>query len=387
MNTLEQAKAFLGRLQELGKEWRAKLKELPEDVQEVFWKLRKSSFYVEETRNPKCRREHPSPDGQYKLVVDSYSPKDGGWNLTQGLVYHLSSDKPVAVVQRNYSSFPHLWVEHPNGHLYLVCGEDYQGQTVLEVDTGARKDYLPEDAKQGFGFCWVQYEFDKTSQTLVVEGCIWACPFEFRFYDFSNPMEGWPQLEADRGVYSDRHWPEIGSEGLIRCYQSDDDDDAEEGAPQLPPASILTFKREGLKLTLQEEWVSEKEQASREAQRKANEEFDAWLKNFKATDPLYLELNRLVVDFDHDKQYGLSIGFTYADWCPHWKGDERRVCRNVVQNKDGRKLSVTIEWGVETGPIKLNISKDDQPRESVFFEHSLEGMRAAFAQIPPEARL
>jgi hypothetical protein len=85
-----------------------------------------------------------SPDGKYRLVVTSYSTTKGCWNYTQGLIYSVNKVEPLFEVQRNYSSFPYTWVNHPNGHQYLVCGADYQGQTVLELDTGKRKDFVPE---------------------------------------------------------------------------------------------------------------------------------------------------------------------------------------------------------------------------------------------------
>src|SRR6185312_13000866 len=99
--------------------------------------------------------------------------------------------------------------DHPNGHPYLVTGADYQGQTVIELDTGRRRDFIPDAAKDGVGFCWTDHRFDPSTQLLIVEGCIWAAPFEYRFYDFSDPMEkGWPELEFE-GAWCEAKWPEV----------------------------------------------------------------------------------------------------------------------------------------------------------------------------------
>lgn len=388
MSALEYARSFLDRLSELGKDWRERLQELPEDVQEAFWKVRKASFYKEEHRRPECRKEVLSPEGRYKLVIDTFTTGTGSWNYTQGTIYHQDSDKPVAVVQRNYCSFPYLWVEHPNGHLYLVCGENYQGQTVIEVDTGERRDTLPGEAKQGWGFCWAVYKFDPATCLLLVDGCFWACPYEFKFFDFSDPMKGWPELETDHEVYADSRWPEVGPDGAIRCFQSQEAEESDEDAEDedsenkvLPPvAAILTFKREGLKLVLQDEWVSDKEKATREDRKEANRKYEEWLANYKTSDPLYLEFARLVADpaFDPDKRFW--IGFTHEKWCPHWQGDERRIGRSVIQQKKDRTLHADIEWGVGEGPIKLIVVSKDN-RDEFFFEHSVEGMQAAFAKL------
>ena len=89
-------------------------------------------------------KEYRSPSGKYLLRVTLY--KNGGdyWDFSRGRVY--SGNKVVGDVKRNYPSFPFAWVEEHQGHDYLLCGEDYQGQTVLELDTGERTDYFPTEA-------------------------------------------------------------------------------------------------------------------------------------------------------------------------------------------------------------------------------------------------
>lgn len=163
--------------------------------------MNKHDFMTEENRVADHRREHTSPSGRYRLVTDSYTTGKGTWNYTRGRVYKEGSEEPFQDVARNYGSFGFLWMEdHINGHDYLVCGEDYQGQTFIELDTGARRDHLPEEAKEGHAFCWVDYELLPDGKTLRVDGCYWACPYEFRFYDVSNPMGGWPLLEFKDGT-------------------------------------------------------------------------------------------------------------------------------------------------------------------------------------------
>lgn len=154
--------------------------------------------YYTEGRARDAGQESFSPSGRYKLLVRYYGTKPGSWNYSRGTVWAADDPdgKPIADVKRNYSSFEFAWIEgHPNGHSYLVCGEDYQGQTVVELDTGRRRDHLPPEAKQGHAFCWIDYSFHAPTCLLVVGGCHWACPYETRFYDFRDPLTGWP----DRG--------------------------------------------------------------------------------------------------------------------------------------------------------------------------------------------
>jgi hypothetical protein len=337
-------------------------------------------FFAPENANLKCRREYLSDSGQYKIVITPFSTEKGCWNYTQGLVFKLGSDKAIADVRRNYSCFPYAFIEdHPNGHPYLICGEDYQGQTVIELDTGKRRDHLPEEAEQGWGFCWADYKFDAASQILIVDGCFWACPYEYRFYDFSDPMRGWPALEFE-GAYAEDKWPEISSDGLVRCYEPEPEaEDAEDDVPieQRGWASIRTYRRHESELRFVNMWVSEAEGKRRVARAEGVRRHEAWREDFKATDPLYLEFAQQLKDLSLNPEDHESLGITYQGWCPGFTGKESRWCRRIINKSNG--FTVDLDWGVKTGPVKLTIFLDGETHESKFFEHSAEGMREAFA--------
>lgn len=147
-----------------------------------------------------CRDENIVPGssprvftcGRYRLELTTHA--NGGWDYTKGRVYR--DGELLDEVHRNIYDFPFAWVEnHPNGHDYLIAGENYQGQTVLELDTGRRKEHLPDDAAQGFGFCWAAYTVSPSKTTLAVSGCYWACPYEVAFVDFTDPMVRLPVLQ------------------------------------------------------------------------------------------------------------------------------------------------------------------------------------------------
>jgi hypothetical protein len=278
-----------------------------------------------------------------------------------------------------------LWIEtHPNGNAYLACGEDYQGSTVIELNTGKRMDFLPEAADKGHGFCWVGTKFDVTNKILIARGCIWACPFEYRFYDFSDPMAGWPEIESDNCVDEENfddeegfRWPDVETDGTIRNYKPWDPDDGESPDKM---ASIQTYKREGLKLALVSEWVSEAEKklrAEREADRQEyKEKMIAW----KATDPLYLAYVELLKDPELKPEANDWTGITHEGWCPTFKVSEQRFGRRIMKTWDGSNpYTIELDWGTVSGPIKLTIYKDGKHKEDKFFDHSAESMHAAFA--------
>lgn len=334
-------------------------------------------------------RDVSSPDGKHRLVITPYSTKKDCWSYTQGLVYKTGNSKLLFEVQRNYCSFPYSWIDHPNGHQYLICGEDYQGQTILELNTGKRLDFLPPEAKDGAGFCWVQHRFDPVSKTLVVCGCVWACPYEFRFYDFSNPMEGWPKIETvDTYVDDDPMWPTFESDGTIKtyCTQSYEKEDEEKDTPEKPVGIRATkfFLREGPKLTLIKEEVSEEERIKRQKQEEWQRAYDEKIKLFRTTDPLFLCHSELIKDpvFSPEDHYG--IGVTYKDWCPHFKVEEQKFCRRIANHK---KYTIDLEWGMVSGPIKVILYKDGKRLEDKWFDHSVEGMTQAFEAIKNELKI
>jgi hypothetical protein len=329
-------------------------------------------------------QEHLSPDGKFKLVIRGFSTKKGCWDFTQGLVYRIGEDKPLFEVQRNYSQFPFSWIDHPNGHQYLVCGADYQGSTVLELDTGKRLDFLPEEAEHGWGFCWVEHRLDPATKILTVLGCCWACPDEFRFYDFSDPMNGWPVLECDECAFDDERWPTFEDDGTIHTYSTESNEDEEERTVELRTwKATKIFKREGQNLILVREDMSDEEMAHREKQAESRRLYEEKMAKFKATDPLYLAYIELVKDPALSPEDHCGIGVTHDTWCPHFKVQEQRYCRDIVTSKDREGTSVILEWGMQTGPIKLIIHKNGQ-RVEKWFEHSVEGMQQAF-QIAKEA--
>lgn len=384
-------------------EWREKWDALQAKVQKGLYEL-----YCRKRKEWMCRDSTQTGEpriikaGRYELHISRHSTGKNTWNYSKGRIYR--DGQLIETVYRNYGAFPHLFIEqHQNGHDYLLCGEDYQGQTVIELDTGRRRDSMSNGSEKGHGFCWADYRYDKVSSIITVDGCYWACPYEYKFFDFSDPMErGWPEIECEGGYIdtdvSEKEggkWPEISGD-TIKCYHHSDDDDEEydpaiEDDPEVQVirdgnggepyivrlTSIQTFKREGSKLVLQDEWVSDKEQQRRQEQEEANQRYEAWMADFKANDPLYLAYAELVKDDALSPQDYYSRGITHKDWCPGFTEHETRWCRRVVTKKP---WSIDLEWAVKTGPVKLVVYKDGKHVEDKFWmEHSVESMRQAFA--------
>lgn len=325
-----------------------------------------------------------SPKEKYTLKISSIETKPGCWNYTIGEVSN-SLVEVITSIKRNYSSFPYLFVEdHPNGHDYFIGGKDYQGQTVVELDTGKIKDFLPEEAKQGHGFCWGSYTWSPEQQLLIVSGCHWACPYEWRFYDFSNPMNGWTELKTDNDDYFDDSGKEPTVSGdEITAYDARDlagDDSDEEN---IQAVAWKKYKRNGLILNFVEQWIEPTEEKRRKENKERQEKWNKEWKIYQTTDPLYLMVKEAIdgsSDFTSaDKHVG--IGQVYDSWCPHFKDKDGRICKRIANKQEfkNHKWTIDLEWGRNIAPIKLEIYRDGKTFKTKWFLRSIEGMNQSIS--------
>ncbi len=143
--------------------------------------------FVEAPRLPDESEIALSPSGRYRLEVSEYDAGPGAGTYSRGIVTRIEDGSILADVKRNYGHFPYTWIDHPDDNEYLLCGEDYQGYTVVDLTHGTIQTYMPEEAQTGEGFCWVTVHPAPDLRTLAVEGCFWGAPFEIHFFDFSTP--------------------------------------------------------------------------------------------------------------------------------------------------------------------------------------------------------
>jgi hypothetical protein len=159
----------------------------------------KDDFFVSENHDAEHDEEHLSPSGKYKLTIQDYNTsKTTGrstWSYTRGIVTDVATDEQIADVRRNYSSFWHLWLVQEEKE-YLLCGEDYQGYGVVDLENRAAQHYLPDAAKEGHGFCFSRVK-QIAPDRILVNGCIWASPYEVLTLDVSDPLT-LPYPEIDR---------------------------------------------------------------------------------------------------------------------------------------------------------------------------------------------
>ncbi len=166
------------------------IKKLYNRIKKVFSK--KQNFYCDENKVGESKIIY-SESGNYYLVISEYKTKPGCWNYTRGIIFRRNDHKLIADIKRNYSSFFHCFVKNKFGIEYLICGENYMQQTV--VDLHKEKIYKSKDLCKDNSFCWSNCQFDVENNVLIVNGCYWASPYEVKFFDFSVPERGWNEIK------------------------------------------------------------------------------------------------------------------------------------------------------------------------------------------------
>ena len=158
--------------------------ELPE------WYLRKreavEAVFARAELVEDARETFDSPSGNYRLTVDRYSTSPTTWPYTRGVVTRTSDGAVVADVRRNFGSFWHRWVSGDDGE-WMLCGEDYQGYSVVDLGRAETRVYIHDEAESGHGFCWTRVTPSPDGRLLAVDGCVWAGPYVVRVYDFRAP--------------------------------------------------------------------------------------------------------------------------------------------------------------------------------------------------------
>src|SRR6185369_8998464 len=85
--------------------------------------------------------EFVSPSGLYKLHIAEYGETETYQIYSRAFVSKIADGQIIADIKRNYPSFWYSWVEHSNGNEYLLCGEDYQGYSVVNLTQETYQSY------------------------------------------------------------------------------------------------------------------------------------------------------------------------------------------------------------------------------------------------------
>jgi hypothetical protein len=141
--------------------------------------------------------EHIYKDWRLEIFTEPSRPDC--WNYTYGKLFRLGKAAPfVLQVKRNYHHFWHAFIEQ-DGRDYLLCGENYQGLTLVDLQSGEIRSYLPPEATEGAAWCVASFvSHDPVAKQLTLEGCIWGGPFDRNTFDVrAIDQLPWPLLSSE----------------------------------------------------------------------------------------------------------------------------------------------------------------------------------------------
>jgi len=378
----------------------------------------KPDFYLPENEQPD-HREKFSPSGRFRLDIHTYKTSEGCWNYSRGRVYRVSDGGLISDIKRNYSTFHHAFVVK-NGVEYLIGGRSYMNQTIVNLDEGREVEVSDEDRmKMGNAFCWAMPVLSPDGNTLVVDGCYWAAPYEFKFFDFTDPDRGWPELpiitrgeyekhkdnleDAENAyLYADEKKPEFNDDGSFTIYettaiylptgQREDDitmDELGEYGEAYDNEDNWkreveirhTARREGNVLVIEDTWKSEWQQEQERKRAEWNAKDKAQKQAWTKDSALWAELERYLQQ-DPD----LVLGGLW--WCGSSQNDRDEGEKNnwffyptVKAKTEDAKRAAHLKWGTIDGPVQAELWVYGKGSHKESFDRSIEGLHTAIETI------
>ena len=135
-----------------------------------------------------------SHDGKYQFSYQCYSDKDGHYfGYSNNKLIRCSDGKVLMDINRNYPQ-PFCKYFKCNGDEWVVSGHSYMSPLLVNLTTEKTYEqhadqYCPSE------LIWMSVEASPDGQTLLVGGLVWGgAPYEYRFYDFSQPDQGFRLL-------------------------------------------------------------------------------------------------------------------------------------------------------------------------------------------------
>ena len=431
---------------EIRKEREDRFKLLPPKEKYLVKRGGVEGYFIPENAHLDKQSTQPSPSGRYILVKTPYHTKAGSWSYTLGEVFRApvfpeTERVKVAEVRRNYGSMWCGWVEEHRltGQDYLLTGEDYQGFTVVNLTTGVVSSHIPDAAFQGFGWCPTSAEvmggLAEGSVLIRAEGCYWACPYEYRIYDFSNPdsedffEKGLLDLTAGLSLDSDddtvlsiedgklvltefdsKHVPTGKWEDEVRqhlqefsraCHlarksevqedikRTDEEKSAQyevyhgdDVAWEKVPFSRKTYSlgENGLfDEESEQEWLSERALQKKAARDAWDAQDEAKFKQVMAEEPIYQAIKEA---FPAD--YANRTGRQFQSLVSRWEGDDNPFHLSVRIDPSHKESphadrTASLVWGAENGLLRVDLWTRNKGNTRHPFPRTLEGLAEALA--------
>lgn len=152
------------------------------------------------------KENRASPSGKYKLELLPYSVKDMRCPFYSVVEIIRSSDGDrMGKIIRNEADFPFLFIEDLDGKDYLLCAEDYQGFTLINITEGKKYDYIAEKSKRDLAMRITDFYITPNRKCLAIEGYTKHKPSdiiemdEIHFYKIAD-LTKFPYQEVDKRI-------------------------------------------------------------------------------------------------------------------------------------------------------------------------------------------
>ena len=202
------------------------------------WRRMYDQLFAPENRCPVQDEDLTLSDG-FSVRSESYT-HNGNLNLSVSENKLLDSKGRALYVWRNLDdsgNFCSLF-RHNNGCNYLIFHIELYGYSVIELESKQEMHYVPSQVHPKEGqeadevFIWTSAYYESDADLLIVNGCIWACPYSTIVLDFSEPLlpqpaEQWLDMRAlidpDFSLYGDIEFAcREGEELVFRGRDRDD---------------------------------------------------------------------------------------------------------------------------------------------------------------------
>jgi len=135
---------------------------------------------------PDKHETYDSPSGNYRMEIAAYRSPAYSMHrrISIATITDQRSGEHAATIARNYNPFWYCWLERDDVE-YLVCSEDFEGQTVVDLTQRRMESYSSPDDR----FIWAEFYPSPSKNKIAILGCYWACPYEVIVYDFTDPLD------------------------------------------------------------------------------------------------------------------------------------------------------------------------------------------------------
>ena len=121
-----------------------------------------------------------SPSEKYKLELTPYAVNGMRCPFYSVVeIVRISDGERMGKIIRNEADFPFLFIEEQDGKDYLVCAEDYQGFTLVNITDGKKYDFIPEKSKRELALQITDFYISPNKKCIAIEGFCKSKPSDF----------------------------------------------------------------------------------------------------------------------------------------------------------------------------------------------------------------